>query len=64
MAKVQCPICERPMDTQGPAEWPDWPFCSHRCRLADLNRWFGQRYAIPDADPPPDADESLDSRNS
>ncbi|MEY2669524.1 MAG: hypothetical protein RJA59_2162 [Pseudomonadota bacterium] len=24
-----------------------WPFCSDRCRLADLGRWLGETYRIP-----------------
>lgn len=30
------------------------PFCSERCKLADLGQWFSGRYAIP-ADPEPEA---------
>jgi endogenous inhibitor of DNA gyrase (YacG/DUF329 family) len=26
---------------------PAWPFCSERCRLADLGRWLGEAYRIP-----------------
>ena len=46
MNKVLCPICERTMDQQGPKEWPDWPFCSKRCRMVDLGRWLGGNYRI------------------
>jgi uncharacterized protein len=46
MKKVRCPICEMPMDAQGPKEWPDWPFCSPRCKLVDLGRWLGGNYRI------------------
>jgi endogenous inhibitor of DNA gyrase (YacG/DUF329 family) len=34
------------MDGQGPMEWPDWPFCSKRCKLIDLGRWLGGTYRI------------------
>jgi endogenous inhibitor of DNA gyrase (YacG/DUF329 family) len=34
------------MDAHGPKEWPDWPFCSKRCKLADLGRWLGGHYRI------------------
>ena len=27
-------------------EWPDWPFCSPRCKLIDLGRWLGGDYRI------------------
>jgi endogenous inhibitor of DNA gyrase (YacG/DUF329 family) len=25
-----------------------YPFCSRRCRLADLDNWLEERYRIPD----------------
>jgi uncharacterized protein len=46
MIKVRCPICKRPMQGQGPKEWPDFPFCSSRCRLLDLGRWLGEEYRV------------------
>jgi endogenous inhibitor of DNA gyrase (YacG/DUF329 family) len=32
------------------------PFCSQRCKLADLSNWFNERYSVP-AEPAPDASE-------
>ena len=46
MMKVRCPICDKKMDGQGPKEWPDWPFCSPRCKLIDLGRWLGEEYRL------------------
>jgi endogenous inhibitor of DNA gyrase (YacG/DUF329 family) len=46
MMKVRCPICDKKMDGQGPKEWPDWPFCSSRCKLIDLGRWLGEEYRL------------------
>jgi endogenous inhibitor of DNA gyrase (YacG/DUF329 family) len=23
------------------------PFCSERCRMIDLGRWLGEKYAVP-----------------
>jgi uncharacterized protein len=46
MNKIRCPICDKPMDGQGPKEWPAWPFCSERCRVIDLGRWLGGSYRI------------------
>lgn len=37
-----CPVCDRPVTKESPA----YPFCSKRCRLADLGNWFGGRYRI------------------
>jgi endogenous inhibitor of DNA gyrase (YacG/DUF329 family) len=60
-AARRCPTCGRI-----PAPLPAnvaWPFCSDRCRLADLGRWLGETYRIP-GDPagdlagsPPDDEE-------
>jgi uncharacterized protein len=46
MIKVRCPICDRVMAGQRSAEWPDFPFCSPRCRTIDLGRWLGDQYRI------------------
>jgi hypothetical protein len=41
-----CVYCRvRPID-------PAWqPFCSERCKMADLGRWLGSEYRVP-ADTP------------
>jgi len=36
-----CPTCGKP------STYAERPFCSRRCRLVDLGRWFGGDYAIP-----------------
>lgn len=46
MIKVRCPICQRVMAGQSPAEWPQYPFCSPKCRLIDLGRWLGEDYRV------------------
>jgi endogenous inhibitor of DNA gyrase (YacG/DUF329 family) len=30
-----------------PQEYPDFPFCSRRCRIIDLGRWLGEEYRLP-----------------
>jgi hypothetical protein len=45
------------------AEWPDYPFCSPRCRKIDLGRWLGERYRLPapgGRDSEPDESEPSD----
>ena len=32
-------------------EYPDYPFCSARCRKIDLGRWLDGKYRIPDPTP-------------
>jgi endogenous inhibitor of DNA gyrase (YacG/DUF329 family) len=46
MIKVRCPICDRELDGDDRARWPELPFCSRRCRLIDLGRWLGEGYRI------------------
>lgn len=47
MIKARCPICDRPMQGEGKADWPEYPFCSKRCRTIDLGRWLGGAYRVP-----------------
>lgn len=48
MARViQCPICKKPVNYL--PENPFRPFCSERCKLVDLGKWFEQDYSIPEA---------------
>jgi len=49
-----CAYCRRrPVD-------PAWrPFCSERCKLADLGRWMSGDYRIPES-PLPDDDEDAE----
>jgi endogenous inhibitor of DNA gyrase (YacG/DUF329 family) len=44
MTQRRCPTCERLYD---PEHSPALPFCSVRCRLVDLNRWFDEGYSLP-----------------
>ena len=39
-----CPTCKRP--AAAPPENKFHPFCSQRCKLADLSNWFNERYAV------------------
>ncbi len=45
MNRVQCPICDTPMPGS-PVEYPDFPFCSQRCRVIDLGRWLSEDYKV------------------
>ena len=56
MINVRCPVCERAMKSEGPKDWPDWPFCSSRCKLIDLGRWLGEGYRV--ASDPQEVDSS------
>lgn len=48
------------MHGQGPKEWPEWPFCSPRCKLIDLGRWLGGAYRLESK---PELDEDAESAN-
>ena len=41
--KHRCPICRKPTDSVTDA---DFPFCSDRCRQADLGNWAAERYVV------------------
>ncbi len=41
--KLKCPICGRPVVWRGN---PYRPFCSERCQLVDLDRWFSEEYRV------------------
>jgi endogenous inhibitor of DNA gyrase (YacG/DUF329 family) len=35
------------MEGRSLQEWPNFPFCSPRCKTIDLGRWLGESYRIP-----------------
>lgn len=51
MARMKCPICEQPFDSERSEAMP---FCSQRCRQIDLRRWLCEDYRVPVE---PDEDE-------
>jgi endogenous inhibitor of DNA gyrase (YacG/DUF329 family) len=40
-----CSICGKHVGYEGPLP-ALYPFCSERCRLVDLGRWFSEQYSI------------------
>jgi endogenous inhibitor of DNA gyrase (YacG/DUF329 family) len=48
---VPCPTCKTPTAFTEGNRWR--PFCSERCRNADLGAWASENYRMPagDADP-------------
>lgn len=42
--KIRCPLCQKETQWEGN---PFRPFCSERCKLIDLGRWFLEEYRIP-----------------
>jgi len=46
MRPSRCPTCGKPVSASPPDGSRDLPFCSERCRLVDLGRWFDGQYSI------------------
>jgi endogenous inhibitor of DNA gyrase (YacG/DUF329 family) len=44
-------------------EYPDYPFCSRRCRMIDLGRWLGESYRIEGKPASSDQDDAEDDRH-
>jgi uncharacterized protein len=62
MIRATCPVCGGRMEGQSLDEWPQFPFCSPRCKLIDLGRWLGESYGLPKEEPP--EEEAPDSEAS
>jgi hypothetical protein len=43
VSQIQCPTCKRRGDWFA-GKWG--PFCSYRCKLIDLGKWFGGEHVI------------------
>jgi endogenous inhibitor of DNA gyrase (YacG/DUF329 family) len=56
----RCPICRRPAAPR--QENRSFPFCSDRCRLLDLGKWFDGQYRVPG--PPVGDDDGEEERPS
>jgi endogenous inhibitor of DNA gyrase (YacG/DUF329 family) len=65
MTDLTCPICGRVLVGNW-RDWPEFPFCSRRCRQIDLGRWLGEAYRIPAQPEPtdPDTNDSAPSSES
>ncbi|GAH96263.1 unnamed protein product, partial [marine sediment metagenome] len=55
-----CPTCGKVLRYCDAAEFEHFPFCSERCRMVDLGRWFGGEYRIP-AEKSPHQDDKKNS---
>jgi endogenous inhibitor of DNA gyrase (YacG/DUF329 family) len=49
--RIACPICKKVIEDV-PPDYPPRPFCSPRCKLADLDNWLSERYSISEPIPP------------
>ena len=56
--QIRCPRCGRAV----PRTEPAFPFCSKRCRMIDLGKWFNEEYRVESKEPassPAQPDEDL-----
>ncbi len=53
---VPCPNCRGPAVYAESNRWR--PFCSERCRSADLGAWASERFRVPAETPPGDDDSA------
>ena len=44
--KWHCPHCRRELEANSLDDLRFTPFCSERCRMADLHGWLSDRYVI------------------
>ena len=44
MAVCTCSVCRQTFESE---KSPALPFCSERCRMIDLGRWFEEGYSMP-----------------
>ncbi len=53
--RIHCPMCGKVLADVSD-DYPPRPFCSARCKLADLSNWMNEKYRISR----PLTDEELD----
>jgi len=46
MSKARCPTCDKPVPKAPPDRPESFPFCSERCKLIDLGKWFNEEYRV------------------
>ena len=52
----RCRVCNTPIPPDADQKSP---FCSHRCKLQDLSKWFGEEYRVGSSHAPsPDSGQA------
>ncbi|SNR70656.1 DNA gyrase inhibitor YacG [Desulfurobacterium atlanticum] len=41
--RIKCPVCKKETNWENN---PYRPFCSEKCKLADLHKWLNEEYSI------------------
>ncbi len=42
--RTACPVCKQPVEATDLTQDKNFPFCSHRCKMVDLGKWFDGQY--------------------
>ena len=58
MPTFECPTCRKTFDVTLKEDAPYRPFCSHRCKMVDLGRWFDGTYTISEPASPEELDQA------
>jgi len=56
MRIIGCRHCGRPVRYRTPDDAPHFPFCSRRCKMVDLDKWFSEEHRLAGAEGALDAD--------
>jgi endogenous inhibitor of DNA gyrase (YacG/DUF329 family) len=55
--KIVCPMCRKVLK-DARDDFPSRPFCSPRCKLADLGNWLNEAYRISEPVDPQSLDDT------
>ena len=44
-----CPVCKTKVETRDLSADQDFPFCSRRCKLIGLGKWFEGEYRVSES---------------
>jgi endogenous inhibitor of DNA gyrase (YacG/DUF329 family) len=64
MLNLHCPNCHKPfqVDQKDVEQSKTFPFCSEKCKMADLEGWFTERYRF--SSPLKEKEESKESNKN
>jgi len=51
MHEIRCRRCGKLLRFEAPKDLPYFPFCSERCKMIDLGKWFDEEHRISDPFP-------------
>ncbi len=59
MPIIACRRCGKALQYEQIKDLPYFPFCSKRCKLVDLGKWFNEEHRMP-GEKPAEEDEAND----